>query len=889
MQTVRISVRKLVEFLLRSGDIAPATTAAAELEAMQQGSDVHRRLQAMAGEPYQAEVSLARSFYFPRREFLPAALAMDVEPEMVENSDPTGWFLRVEGRADGVMDEPQGVTIDEIKATYADVAALREPVPAHVAQAKCYAYLYLRGVQAAAGDATLRRAAPITVRMTYVGLDTGEVRRLSKTFWFQELEDWFFSLLLGYHRWLGPRMAHVRRRDQALRGLDFPYAWRPGQEELVRRVEATVSEGGRLYLQAPTGSGKTVGCVWPALRQMGRGSGRRLVYLTAKTIARQAAQDCLGLLNRRGARVVAVVLTARDKICPLRSDARRAGVRGAGHTTPCNPEECPYARGHFDRIGEAARRLLLASEAGAVLDRRSVREVADLRRVCPYELQMEIADWADAVVCDYNYVFSPSAAQRCLGSEPDQAVLLVDEAHNLVDRARELYSAELTGAAFARAAASLSREDPSDQARELACALKSVADKLGGARRLGDGRPLPGDGQCKGGGREAGRTSYRVVRDFGGLPNLLEATLPVMEAYLAQVPPAQQVRDSFVLANELHLQMVGFVGALARAKQGEDGGGSAGYVLYEEDLGPRGTRAKVFCADPSGEVGERLASVRASVLFSATLIPQDYYRKLLAAREEDPTYLATSAFDPKRQRVLVGGDVAMRYSRRDAEQYRRVATYVRRLVEARSGNYLVFVPSYQVLDAVREELGRALPAGVRLLAQRGRMGEREREDFLAAFRAGRGEAPATPALCGEAPSSDGHALATARPSLVGLCVLGGFFAESIDLRGDALVGVVVVGTGLPGMSAEREIVRGQFAEAGQDGFAYAYTYPGMAKVLQAAGRLIRTERDAGVVLLLDDRFATQAYKDLFPREWDVPTLVTQDSVARALRSFWRTV
>lgn len=873
MQTIRISVRRMVEFLLRSGNI-DAGSRAGELDAMQLGSDVHRRLQAMAEGPYQAEVTMARSFYFPQGQLVPAALRMDVTPAAVQDSDPTGWFLRVEGRADGVIDTPSGVTIEEIKGTYADVAELATPLPVHVAQARCYAYLYLRQLQADAGDATLRRSDPITVRMTYVGLDTGELRRFEQAMWFQELEDWFLGLLGDYHRWLGPRQEHVRRRDAALRELAFPYPWRPGQQDLCDRVAATVREGGRLYLQAPTGSGKTICCLWPALRSMGRGEARRVVYLTAKTIAREAAGVCLALLNQHGARVVAVVLTARDKICPIRQDERDTSVRSAGHLTPCNPAECPYARGHFDRINGATYELLRASEAGAVVERETVLAAAECHRVCPYELQLELADWADAVVCDYNYVFRPTSELRCLGSEPEQAVLLVDEAHNLVDRARELYSAELTAPEFAHAVRALEREGGPAGTGKLTEALGRVATYLWCDAGRASSRVLPtGERGLARVGSDERAPAYRVVQTFGKLLAMLEELLPLMERYLAEVPAAEQVRESCQRVSALRLEVASFEAALERAD------GNDKYVLYREKLGAGGERAKVFCCDPSGDVGERLGVVRAAVLFSATMIPQDYYRKLLAAREEDATVNAKSGFDSCRQLVLVGSDVDVRYSRREQVQYRRIAAYVRQLVEARPGNYLVFVPSYAMLKEVRKELADALPAGVRVLCQQGGMSERDREEFLDAFRQTGGrqgmvskrEVP---------PAAHGK-------SLVGICVLGGFFAESIDLRGDALVGVVVVGVGLPGASADRELVRRRFAGGDdQDGFAYAYTYPGMAKVLQAAGRLIRTEKDAGVVLLLDKRFASPAYRELFPVEWGEPAEVDEDGVADRLQRFW---
>lgn len=918
MRTYTVSVRKLVEFLLRSGDIAPAASAAAQLEAMQAGSDVHRRLQAMAGSSYKAEVALAHAFYCPGGDFVPEALRLDIAPETVERTDPRGFFIKVEGRADGVVDpvagsvaddagvSTVGPTIDEIKGTYADVGELTAPLAVHDAQARCYAYLYLRSVRERTGDSATYRNRPVAVRLTYVGLETGEVRRLTTTYWCQELEEWFFDLLRRYHRWVAWRARHVARRDERLRELVFPYAYRRGQRELVEEVGGSIAHGGTLYLQAPTGSGKTIGTVYPALVALGYGAGDRVVYLTAKTMARQAVLACLELLNgggedahtregaeelpsqrqlgryrpgQRGAGVLAVQLTAKDKICPLKVGRAGSSLRAAGQTTPCNPVECPYARGHFDRINDAAFDVLAGAREGAVVDRAAVLRAAERHRVCPYELQLEVGDWADVLVGDYNYVFTPSASLRCLGEDPERAILLVDEAHNLVDRARDNYSADLEGGEFRRvidvlgaaAGSVLATHGETDlayggfteggnldgpgaqkaQSATLMSLLAKAAAWFGGRQaRLADGR-------------QGERSSYRVCKSFGNLPALLEELVPALQTYLNQVPPEEQVADPYILTRNLTMRILSFQGAFGRAADGE------GYVLYEEALQGGNTRAKVFCADPSGEVGGRLGSVRAAVLFSATLLPLDYYRKLLGASPDDRTATAASCFDPAHRAVLIGADVSMRYSRRDRGQYLRVARYIQAVVTAKKGNYLVFLPSYHVLEEVSSALDGMLPADVRVVRQGGRMSETARERFLAAFRAGAGAEP------------DGAA------GVVGLCVLGGFFAESVDLRGEALIGVVVVGVGLPGLSAERDLVREQFDGEGNDGFAYAYTYPGMTKVLQAAGRLVRTEADRGVVLLLDERFDSPSYRALFPEEWGSPRACTVDDVDARVASFWR--
>ncbi len=843
MRVLKASVRRLVEFVLRSGDFDRSASTGEVLDAMQAGSAVHRKLQAEGGDLYQAEVSLSRLFYFPGGAFVPEAIQQNIDP--LDLDDPQGFALLVEGRADGIIDPGSGsVVIDEIKTFATDLESIGEPYPVHVAQAQCYAYLYLRKQQEAQGDITARRSDAITIRMTYASLETGELTQFESTLWFRELETWFLGMLERYHRFAAWQAAHLRERDASLAQLDFPYAFRAGQRELVGHVANAITEKRNLYIQAPTGSGKTLSMIYPSLKAMGEGKGDRFCYLTAKGTARQAALGCFDLLESRGLRFGVIAVTARDKICPIRNGhvggPDREDVMLADPLTVCNPRECPFAHGHYDRINDAVYKTLCS---GLVLRRADMEAAAQRWQVCPYELQLELADWLDGVVCDYNYAFRPaSSTSRAIGNGASDPIYLVDEAHNLPGRVQELYSASLESGMFSGLARELSDLDLRLGVIE---ALENIVTWFSKRQLL-----LP-EQAGKGGG-------YARIQDFDTLPELLERFVSEVEAQFAADALPRTSRLFSLYARPVYFLVLAFLAALERIDEK--------YTCYEERLADGELRVKVFCLDPSGAVAERLEGVRSAVFFSGTLLPMPYYRAMLAAGERDYTINARSCFDPSRRLVLLAEDVTSAYKERGAEQYACMAAYVARAVQAYPGNYLVFSPSYRMLGEVADAFERVMPGGTEVLRQTPAMTDAEREAFIAQFLEKRGG-----------------------DSTVGFCVLGGFFGEGIDLPGDALVGVVIIGTGLPQMSAERALVRDYHDTRGRDGFAYAFTYPGFNKVLQAAGRLIRTEQDRGVVLLLDKRFCRSDLQELFPREWQRVETCTLATVSGKLSTFWGTV
>lgn len=839
MRTLRTSVRRLVEFLLRTGDIDAEGEGHGSVEAMQAGSKIHRMLQAAGGDAYQAEVSLTGSVFFPAGSFNPHAARLEIREDAVR--DQEGFFLRVEGRADGIIDDgAHPLVIDEIKGLTRDVSTIDEPSPLHEAQALCYTYLYLRSTR---GASTLATAfgEQVVVRITYASMTTGEVRQIERTHAVPDIEAWFFSLLETAQRWAAWRVRHDELRERSLSSLRFPLRPRGGQQELMDAVAAVIRAGGRLYLQAPTGSGKTIATLYPALKALGAGEVSRVAYLTAKTMTRRAALACLDLLREQDDVTNVLVVTARDKICPLRTNARGAELRARPLATLCNPLECPLARGHYDRANDA---LFEALAAGDVLDAPYIAVVAARHHVCPYELQRDLARWADVIICDYHYAFAPSASLLGLTDEPgSNTTFLVDEAHNLVERMREMYSAELAVAELKGLERLLNTRDALADLANAVRATVAAFPTWEVALSAGTGS-----------GERTRRPNYQKVRLSDAFTGSLAVLADAISAALEQFDelPSGRAVELFLALRDMSFKVRGFFGALQRSEKG--------YVAFLARAENGDRRLKLLCVDPSHDLGERLEQAKATVFFSGTLLPLDYHRRLLAAQEGDVSRYVSSGFDRQHRQVLVASDLSARFSRRGPELYARIAAYLVTLTHAHPGNYLAFLPSYALTEEVAKALGPLMDGRTDVVRQVPAMREDERERFVATFRAVR----------------------PAGTSLIVLCVLGGIFGESIDLPGETLVGVVVVGTGIPRATAEREVIRDYFDAREGKGFAYAYTYPGLIKVLQAAGRLIRTEEDRGVVLLLDDRFLEHELQEAFPREWQNTETCTLETLPSLL-------
>ena len=776
--TIRISVRNLVEFVMRGGDIDNRRTSSAEKDAMQAGSRMHRKIQKRQGADYHAEVS------------------------MKHRVDQEDYQILVEGRADGIIEAVSGVTIDEIKCVDMDIRQLEEPLPVHLAQALCYGYMYCCDHE---------NVNTITIQITYCNLETEEIRRLKQDKTREELETWFQGLIHEYLKWAEYLYRHTLRRDESLRELEFPYKYRAGQKELAVSVYRALARKRNLFIQAPTGIGKTLSVVYPSLKSMGNGNGEKLFYLTAKTITRSVAENCFFLLRERGMLFTTVTITAKEKLCPLEK-------------TECNPDVCPYAKGHFDRVNDAVFDILHEQQG---ITRKIILDYAEKYQVCPFEFCLDISSWADGIICDYNYVFDPNARLKRYFADGNQGdyLFLIDEAHNLVSRAREMFSACLV--------------------KEDILLVKKIIK--GRSRKLE--RELE---RCNRNLLELKRESaeYRVLPDANLLASNLLGVMGEFDSFLEEEKEFPE--------RELVLQFYFDLRHFLNMYDGLDDH----YRIYTE-LGEDGNfRLYLFCIDPSRCLNACLEKGIAGIFFSATMIPVMYYKKLLSGNPEDFAVYANSPFDREKRLILVAKDVSSRYTRRNKAEFGKVADYIMMLAQSHVGNYMVFFPSYRYMEVVEQILDERYDGSFRWQMQTKRMTEEEREEFLALFEE------------------------KWEQSFVGLCVLGGIFSEGIDLKAERLEGTIIVGTGLPMVCSEQEILMQYFADQGENGYDYAYQYPGMNKVLQAAGRVIRTAQDRGVILLLDDRFLRPEIQDLFPREWTEYGLVTRETVGGWLKHFW---
>lgn len=790
---IRISVRSLVEFVLRTGDLDNRRGRNSK-DAMAEGSRIHRKIQKEMGPGYRAEVSLKKQI-------------------------SCGEFcLQLEGRADGIFTDDDGIeTIDEIKGIYQDLKKMEDPIPVHQAQAVCYGYLY----------ASEKNLPGMNIQITYCNLESEEIRRFIRFYSFCELEEAVHSLTEDYAKWGHFLLEHRKLVQKTVPGLQFPYPYREGQRDLVVSVYRTISRRKRLFIQAPTGIGKTLSAVFPAVKALGEGLAEKIFYLTAKTITRSVAEDAFRVLAQTPSEqgpfcVSSVTLTAKEKMCPMLSDGGRP---------ECNPDACPYAKGHFDRVNQAVYALI--THRTQIL-REDILEYAKEYRVCPFEMSLDVTDWTDAIICDYNYVFDPNVRLQRYFADGTQGeyLFLIDEAHNLVDRARQMYSAVLY------------KDDFLESARHYAARGKKLSSRLKRCNAL----LLDFKRRCSG-------VELLSEEEISVLAEAVDRLYAEISAYYED-HPAVSMEDAEA---DFFFRLRDFLLTYERLDEN--------YQIYTELQEDGSFQLKLFCINTAKNLRRCLDQGSAAIFYSATLLPVRYYKSLLSGEEEDYAVYANSPFDPQNRLLCIGRDVTSRYSSRDAAGFHKAAEYILEIVSCRTGNYMVFCPSYAYLQQVETAMERCLaenPPEIlpEIRVQEVHMTEQKREEFLSAF------------------SQNGSR------SLIGLCIMGGIFSEGIDLREDRLIGVIVIGTGLPQICTEREILKGYYERSGKDGFAYAYLYPGMNKVQQAAGRLIRTQEDRGVLFLLDYRFLNREYREQFPREWSDYRVVRLNDVRETTKYFW---
>lgn len=758
--TVTVSVRTLVEHVFRSGSIEPGFHGTSS---MTEGTRIHQKIQKQYKEGDRKEVYLKTEI-------------------------PYGNLLYiVDGRCDGLLVSEDGYfTVEEIKSTSGVLDLLEEGHEVHWAQALMYAYIV----------SLEQELSSIQVKLTYVHRGSDEQKSLYRTLSTEELISFATETIAKYAPYAEMLVSHDMEMEQSLRELTFPFpSYRKGQRHFAGAVYKSIVEKVSLFAQAPTGIGKTMSTLFPVLKAMGEGQAKGLFYLTAKTVTRIAAQEAIALLLTQGLKLHVITLTAKEKSC-----FREEGI--------CGKDSCPYAEGYYDRINDALMDML---KHETLMTKEIIAMYAHKHKVCPFEFSLDAAYVCDAVICDYNYIYDPRISLKRLTEERKrETVLLVDEAHNLVDRGREMFSASLQKAPFLE----LQRQYKENN-QNLSRAAKSVNAFFIALRK-----------SCN----EEGQGHWASFPEE--LPALLEVFS--LEAEQELIHPSASIVPMIGEGENVLLDTFFAVQGMLRTFKTYD----ERYITYAEVR--RGdVYLKLYNLDPSHLLRQMSKSFRSQILFSATLSPLSYYRDMIGAVEEDYSLTVSSPFQKKQWEVSVL-PISTRYHDRDAS-FIPLTKALGQMV-SRKGNYLVFFPSYLYLQNVYEIFTEYYPE-IRTLIQDTGMSEQARERFLASF----------------CPDN--------QETLLGFAVLGGIFSEGVDLPGDRLNGVMVVGVGLPQLGLERNLLRQYFNTRGKNGFDYAYVYPGMCKVLQAGGRLIRSETDTGTIVLADDRFLQSPYVHLLPEEW----------------------
>ncbi|MDU5650525.1 MAG: ATP-dependent DNA helicase, partial [Clostridium perfringens] len=673
------------------------------------------------------------------------------------------------------------------------------------AQAKVYAYIYSKE----------KNLDSIIVQLTYYNVEDFGTKFLRKEYSFHELREFFYDLIEKYKEWILLEKIWIDFRNDSIENFNFPFeSYRKGQRELAIRVYKAITEGKKCFAEAPTGIGKTMSTLFPAVKALGAKETQKIFYITAKTTTREIANNTLRIMREKGLNLRSVNITAKEKCCKMEEKK-------------CIPEYCPYANGYFDRVNIALKEALKHKEE---YDLEYINELSEEYNICPFEFSLELSNFCDVVICDYNYIFDPQASLKgILEGKAKDYIILIDEAHNLLDRGRSMYSSKLF------------KDDFLKLKREFKSKDKGIYNSLDRANKyLIEKRKVLENLETK---------SLVEKEEPSDLYGILRGFLEKVDIYESK----SSEENSNLL--ELYFNVYEFLNICGY--YGEDF-----TTLYKLD--GNNLELLINCLDPSRILKSIMNRFKSVIIFSATLLPMEYFKELYGAQEGDYSVNLTSPFDYKNKLTIVGKDVSTTYSNRK-KTLPKIVNYIIECVKSKRGNYLVFFPSYEYMWMVHEEIKKR-EVDFSLVAQGDHMKEKEKEEFLSLFKEG-----------GE-------------KTHLGLAVLGGHFSEGIDLTLDKLIGVIIIGVGMPKICLERESIKEYYNSIGKNGFDYAYVYPGIIKVLQAAGRCIRTEKDKGVVLLLDDRYFTNKYKRLLPREWFLNILVeSEEGIKNTCKNFWKEV
>ena len=773
-KSIKMSVHQLVDFLLRKGDI---DNRVYNKNTMNEGSRLHASYQRRQDSDYIAEYYLIHTF-------------------KVDDFEVT-----LNGRADGIISRPFLTTIDEIKTSVMDNEEFyQEQGEWHLGQAKIYALIY-------ALDHDLERMG---VRLTYINQLNNS--SLVKDFKYtkEELENYVTGLIREYLEFYKLVFSQLEKRNETSELLDFPFKkFRKGQRELAKYTFAAIKNKQNLYVEAPTGIGKTMSTLFPAVKSFSNGEVDKIFYLTAKNSGVEAAFNATKLLVEKGLRVVAIQITAKEKIC---------ACPGRG----CNPDECPFAKNYYGKVRNA---IIEAVTHELLLSKDVITEYAMRHQICPFEYELDLSLFSDIIICDFNYLFDPIVYMRRYFDEDNYRMVgLIDEAHNLVERGRDMYSASIDYYEFKRMKNSLKDYNH----KELKTAIRRIS-KLFKAYQ------------------EEKEEGYNLLDDIDNkILNALSNFQKCCSDFMKK--EHQKVTDEL---KDFYFSTIRF------SKIADFFDENFKFFIYKDQ---KEISLNIYNLDPSSLIGHSLKKLEAAVLFSGTLSPLDYYVQMLGGNEDSPVLKIPSPFPKENFKLMIAPNVSTTYKNRD-NTILEVVDYIKTMVDQKVGNYFVFFPSYKYLNSV---LAKFDESQYELHVQKSEMSESEKIRFLDNFQA------------------------NPKTTHIAFAVLGGIFSEGIDLLHDRLIGAIIVGVGLPQISYERDLIRNYFNENEENGFEYAYVKPGMNRVMQAVGRVIRSEEDVGAVLLIDERYMHRQYQDLFKAEWNnYRVVLTIDDLKDELVSFYK--
>lgn len=769
-----ISVRELVEFVLREGDIDDTKSGNESLKSMQEGIKLHKRIQKSSGSAYHAEVPLKHK----------------ITCELFD--------VVIDGRADGIIfdNDEIPIIIDEIKGVHQDVKKFEEAKFVHKAQAIFYAYFV----------SNMYRLDNIDVQITYGNLDNNDIVSFKESYFYNELEAIVDDIVEKYMPFFEFEYNWLKIKKTSINDICFPFEYRNGQKALMAEVYRQIERNELLFIEAPTGVGKTISTIYPSLKALNDNDLDKIIYLTAKTVTKTVAIDTFLLLKDKGLKTKTLEITAKDKICLLEN-------------RKCSPMFCEYANGYYNRINDVLYEIIINEDN---FTKDVIIKYALKYKVCPYELGIELTKWSDEIICDYNYVFDPKASALKFSSKNN--IYLVDEAHNLVDRARNMYSASLVKEDVLNMKKVYSKYDEKlskyfDRLNKEMLSLKKICK---------DNMVLT----------EIDKVLFAVYNLLIKLESFYEKRIEMKE------------REE---ALEFYFNLIKF----AETSEFFD----ESYTIYCDYNNLGEFVIHFYNMNPANRLQDYLDNAVSTVFFSATLLPINYYKELLTTKKNTKAIYATSIFGISQRTLLIANDVTSKYSRRSIDEYNKIACYIKIMAEAKKGNYIAFFPSYVFMENVYNAFF-DLENNCEIIMQSNNMSENERESFLNEFEVERNR------------------------SLVAFCVLGGIYSEGIDLNNDKLIGVAIVGTGLSQTNFENDLLVKYFDNMERNGYDYSYKFPGMNKVCQAAGRVIRTVEDKGVILLLDERLLQYSYKKIFPREWNDYKVVNINNVKEKIDLFW---